>query len=110
MQGDSLSVVAGACAADGDGDVVRVAEAECGDDFSSGDGLDDDVGVFTIEQRAKDGRVPVEVAGETLDELRLREDAGGVGEEFRQRGGEIVQSGLLLHRTACARVLVTGAG
>jgi hypothetical protein len=81
MEGNGLAVVAGACAAEGDGDFVREAEAEDGDDFGGGDGLDDDVGVLAIEQRAKDGRVPVEVAGETLDDLRLREDARGIGEE-----------------------------
>jgi hypothetical protein len=98
MEGDGLSIVAGASSTEGDGDFVLVAIAKDGEDLFGVEGLDDDVGVLAVELRFEDGRVPVEVAREAFDDLGLREDSRCVAEEI----GEICCK--VLHGTASARV------
>ena len=84
MQWDGLTVISGSGATNRNGYVKRVAKAKHGTDFFSGHWLNRHVGVFAVEKRSKDGRVPVEVAREALDDGGLRYDAGRVAEHFGQ--------------------------
>ncbi len=88
VEGDGLAVVPGAGAARGDGDVAVVTTGEDALYLFDVDGLQREFGGLVVELLFEDGGVPVEVAGETLHDLRVGDGAGGVGDAGGE-GGDV---------------------
>jgi hypothetical protein len=82
LQRNGLAVVAGARAAHGDGNASARSNSAGLPNLGPRPAAARHVGDFAIELFAQHGRVPVEIARELLDDLRLREHAGLVAENF----------------------------